>query len=145
MQSHDAAIETLDRQHTAKLVQVTALNVDPPPERDRLGINARTPAATKQCNECDIPGAGLVEACRFGGARVYGRYRQIWRHVAEGMRIAYCEIVQSSLDSCIPANWKVRLVAINVERAAMNAPDPEPFIAGFAGRERHRQIILPCF
>src|SRR4029453_7514509 len=74
MQSHAVAIETLARQNPAKLVHVTELNVDAPPERDRLGINARTTAATKQCNECDIPGDGLVEACRFGGARVYGRY-----------------------------------------------------------------------
>jgi hypothetical protein len=45
------------------------------------------------------------------------------------MRVAYSEIIQSALHACIPANRKVRLVPVNVERAAMHATDPEPFIA----------------
>src|SRR5437667_8642013 len=138
MQSHDMAIQVLNRQHAAKFVHVTALNVDPAPEPDWLGIDARAPAASKQCDKRHIAGAGLVEACRFGSARVNRRRRQIWRHVAKGVRVADCKIVQSSLDSCISANWKVCLVSIDVKRGAMNAPDPESFIAGLAGRKRHR-------
>ena len=61
------------------------------------------------------------------------------------MRIADREIVQPALDAGIPANRKIRLVAVDVERAAMDAADAEPFIAGFAGRQRHRQIVLPRF
>ena len=58
------------------------------------------------------------------------------------MCVAYCEIVQSALDACIPANGKVRLVSVNVKRAAVDASDAEPFIARFARRQRHRQIVL---
>jgi hypothetical protein len=60
------------------------------------------------------------------------------------MRVAYCKIIQAALDACIPANWKVRLVPVNIKRAAMNATDAEPFISGFARGQRHRQIVLAC-
>ena len=57
MQSHDTAIEALRRQHAAKFIHVTALNVDPPPKRDRFRLDERSPAAPKQCNKRDITGA----------------------------------------------------------------------------------------
>ena len=58
VQPDDVAIEVLRRQQAAQLVHVAALHVDPSPERDRLGINARTQAATEQRDECDLPAPG---------------------------------------------------------------------------------------
>src|SRR5437867_10571752 len=97
MESDDMAIEIRDRQYAAKLVDVTAAHIDPPPKRDRLGIDAWAPPAPEQCDECDVAGAGLVKARGLWSARVYGRDRQIWGDVAEGMRVAYYEVVQPSL------------------------------------------------
>src|SRR5437870_8180638 len=145
MQSHNATIEVWRSQYTAKFVHVTTLNVDPPPKRDRFGLDERPPAAPKQCNERDIAGARFIEACRFGCARINRRHRQTGRNIAEGMGVAYRKIIQSSLHTCISANGKVRLVPINVKRGAMNAPNPKPFIARLSHRERHCQVVLARF
>src|SRR5262249_18206273 len=145
MQSHDAAIEALHSQHAAKFIHVAALHVDPQPKRDRFRLDERSPAAPKQCNKRDITGASLIEASRFGGARVNRRYRHTWRHIPEGMGVAYRKIIQPSPNTCISANGKVRLVPINVKRGTMNAPNPEPFIARLASRKRQCQIILARF
>ena len=77
-------------------------------------------------------------------AWIYRRHRQVFRDVTKRMRVAYREIVQPALDAGIPANRKIRLVPLNVKRAAVNATDTEPFIAWFARRQRHRQIVLAC-
>jgi hypothetical protein len=41
MQPDNMAIEVRPGQQTTQFVHVSAANVDPPPERYRLGINAR--------------------------------------------------------------------------------------------------------
>ena len=128
----------------AKLIHVTAPHVDPPPEGNRLGIDARAQPAPEQRDERDAAGAGIVEACGFRSAWIYRRHRQILGNVAERMCVAYGEIIQSALHACIPANRKVRLIPVNVKRATVDATDAEPFIARFARRKRHRQIVLAC-
>src|SRR5207245_9751496 len=97
----------------------------------RFGTDGWAPSVPEQCGGCDRAGAGLVKARGFRSARVYRRDRQSWGDVAEGMRVAYCEIVQPSLDACIPANREVRLVALNIKRTAVDATDTEPFVAKF--------------
>src|SRR6267378_4195869 len=61
------------------------------------------------------------------------------------MRVAYGEIVQPAFDAGISLNGKVRFVAFKIKRRAMNAPNANPLIPGFASKKRHRQIVLPGF
>ena len=80
----------------------------------------------------------LMEQHAILGAQILG-------NVAERMRVAYSQIIQSALHACIPANRKVRLVPVNVKRGAMNAANPKPFIARFTNWERQCQIVLARF
>src|SRR5712691_11141654 len=107
MESDDVAIEIGGGQQAAELIHVTAPHVDPPPEGDRLGIDARAQSAPKQSDERDAAGGGIVKARGFRSAWIYRRHREVLSNVTERMRIAYCEIVQSALHTCIPANRKV--------------------------------------
>jgi hypothetical protein len=58
------------------------------------------------------------------------------------MRVTDREVVQSTLDTGIATNRKICLVAIYVERTAMNTPDAYSGVAWFAWGKRHRQIVL---
>ena len=44
----------------------------------------------------------------------------------------------------IATNREVRLIAVHVERGAMDAPDAYPCVTGFARRKRHREVVLSC-
>ena len=58
------------------------------------------------------------------------------------MRVADRQVVQPALDARVAADREVRLIAVDVERAAVDAADAQPRVAGFARRQRHRQVVL---
>ena len=120
-----------------------ATNVDPPPEPHRLGVDARPQPAPEQSYKSDSPSRSLVKTCRFGSAWIHSGHGQILRNIAEGMRVTDREIVKPSQNAGISANGKVRLIPLDVKRAAVNATNAQPMVTGIARRERHREIILP--
>src|SRR5260370_37652123 len=138
------AREVLRAQRCAQLVDGGAPRVDPPPERNRLRHYARPQPVPEQSDECHAAGAGLVEVRGRGGSGVHGWDRRSLGDVTERMRVTYREIVQPPLDARIATNREVRLIAVHVERAAMDAPDAYPCVTGFAGRKRHREVLLSC-
>src|SRR5882762_7065101 len=91
-----------------------------------------------------MPGTGLAEGRRLRSPWIYRGDGQTLGDISKGMRVAYCEIVQPPLDAGISLNGKVRFVAFKIKSRAMNAPNANPLIPGFASRKRHRQIVLPC-
>jgi hypothetical protein len=64
-------------------MHITAPHVDPPPEGNRLGIDAGAQPAPEQGDERDAASAGIVEAGGLRSTWVYRRYRQILGNVAE--------------------------------------------------------------
>jgi hypothetical protein len=60
------------------------------------------------------------------------------------MRVTYREIVQPTLDARIATNREVRLIAVDVERAAMDAPYAYSRVTRFTRGKRHRQVVLSC-
>src|SRR5713101_6524879 len=138
------AIEVLRGQQGAQLVDIATPPVDPPPERNRLRFYARPQPVPKQSDECHAAGAGLVEVRGLGCTRIHGRNRRSRGDVTERMRVTYREIIQPTLDARIATNREVRLIAVHVERGAMDAPDAYPRVTGFACRKRHREVVLSC-
>src|SRR5579871_159737 len=124
------AIQMRRRKQAAERIHATASRMQPAPE---------------QCNERDSAGAGVVEARGFRSTRIDCRHWQALGNVAERVRIAYREIVQSALHARVPANGKVRLVSVNVKRGPVNTADAEPLVSGCARWQRHRKIVLACF
>src|SRR5215831_15628089 len=60
------------------------------------------------------------------------------------MSVAYCEIVEAALLSRIARDREIRLVAVKVERASVNAADAHSCITSFARWKRHGQVALAC-
>ena len=89
----------------------------------------------EQRDECHAARAGLVEVRGLGCTGVDGRDRRSLGDVTERMRVTDREIVEPALDARIATNREVGLIAVHVERAAMDASDAYSRVTGFAGRE----------
>src|SRR5258708_16774110 len=113
------------------------------PEGHPLRLDAGARAAPEQGHERDLAGTRLVEARRLRRTRIHGRHREVRGDVAKRMAVADREVVEPALDARIPADREVRLEALDIEGAAMNATDAEPWIAGLARRKGHCEIELP--
>src|SRR5580658_7211085 len=108
------AVETMMGQKTSKLVNIAAAHVDPFPERDRLGLDARPRPASEQRHQCDSSSTGFIESGRLGRTGIHCRYRQTLGDVAERMGIADGKIVEPALNSRVASDREVRLVSLYV-------------------------------
>ena len=59
------------------------------------------------------------------------------------MRVADRQVVQPALHARVSADREIRLIPVDVERAAVDAADAQPRVAGVARRQRHREVVLP--
>ena len=131
-QPDDVAIEIRRRQQRPQLVHVVAPHVEPSPGPDWLRFDPRTHPVPEQRHQCDRPGTRLVEVRRLGSTGVYRRHRRAFGDVAERMRIADGEVVQSTQDAGIAANREIGLLPVHIERAAVYASNSDALILCFA-------------
>src|SRR5271170_4836763 len=58
------------------------------------------------------------------------------------MCVANREIIEPPMHSRVATNREVGLIAVHVEGAAVDASDSYSSVTGFAGRKRHREVVL---
>ena len=129
MQSDNVAIQIRSRQERAQLADVATPDVEPSPEPDALKFDPRPQTVPKQRHESNAAGTRFVEVGGLGSAGIYGWYRRVLGNVPESMRVADGKLVQPTLHSSVPAYRKIRLIAVHVEGATVNASNPDTFVS----------------
>jgi hypothetical protein len=138
VEPHDVALELGSSQQPPQLVEVPTPHVNPAPERNALRAHAWTQPLPKQRDERDGASVRFIEPGRLRRTRIHGRDRRAWRHVAKRMGITDREIVQPAQCTRIAGDRKVRLISVNVERAAVYATYTDPRVTRLPRRKRHR-------
>ena len=86
-------------------------------------------------DECHVAGVGLVEGRGLRRAGVNSRDRRSRGDVTKRMRVTDREIIEPAMHARVATNREVGLIAVHVERAAMDASDSYSCVTGFAARE----------